>query len=122
MKTNALRRAAPVFALSALTAALMAACGSNVGNGDAAIAPAPAQKTALLASVVTSSFGLTSDANFFTIDTGGGLVFKVRRLDNGASTQSAGDIASMVYNDVPRPAYAVPTRTRRIPRSRCSST
>lgn len=47
-----------------------------------------------------SSFGLTSDANFYTVDTGAGLVFKIRRLDNGVSTQSAGDIASMVYNGV----------------------
>jgi rhamnogalacturonan endolyase len=47
-----------------------------------------------------SSFGLTSDANFYTIDTGAGLVFKIRRLDNGVSTQSAGDIASMIYNGV----------------------
>ncbi len=46
------------------------------------------------------TFGLTSDANFYTIDTGAGLVFKVRRTDNGSSTQSAGDIASMVYNGV----------------------
>ncbi|KQV81085.1 hypothetical protein ASD15_12595 [Massilia sp. Root351] len=47
-----------------------------------------------------SSFGLSADANFYTIDTGAGLVFKIRRLDNGVSTQSAGDIASMVYNGV----------------------
>ncbi|WP_377705604.1 rhamnogalacturonan lyase B N-terminal domain-containing protein [Pseudoduganella sp. UC29_71] len=47
-----------------------------------------------------SSFGLSSDANFYTVDTGAGLVFKIRRLDNGVSTQSAGDIASMVYNGV----------------------
>ncbi len=46
------------------------------------------------------TFGLTADANFYTIDTGAGLVFKVRRLDNGVSTQSAGDIASMIYNGV----------------------
>ena len=29
-----------------------------------------------------------------------GLVFKIRRTDNGVSTQSAGDIASLVYNGV----------------------
>lgn len=47
-----------------------------------------------------AAFGLTSDANFYTVDTGAGLVFKVRRTDNGSSTQSAGDIASLVYNGV----------------------
>jgi rhamnogalacturonan endolyase len=46
------------------------------------------------------TFGLTSDANFYTVDTGAGLVFKVRRTDNGSSTQSAGDISSMIYNGV----------------------
>lgn len=100
MKSNLLRRAAPIFAVWTMIAASMAACGGSVGNTGTTIPPAPAQKPALLATVVTSSFGLTSDANFFTIDTGGGLVFKIRRLDNGASTQSAGDIASMVYNGV----------------------
>jgi rhamnogalacturonan endolyase len=47
-----------------------------------------------------SSFGLTSDSNFFTVNTGAGLVFKVRRVDNGSSTQSVGDLASIVYNGV----------------------
>jgi rhamnogalacturonan endolyase len=95
MNSNTLRRAAPVFALSTLMAAL-AACGGS----DSAIPLAQPQKPALAATVVTSSFGLTSDVNFFTIDTGSGLVFKIRRTDNGVSTQSAGDIASMVYNGV----------------------
>jgi len=47
-----------------------------------------------------ADFGLTEDSNFYTIDTGAGLVFKIRRTDNGVSTQSAGDIASMIYNGV----------------------
>ncbi|MDQ3812641.1 MAG: polysaccharide lyase family protein, partial [Armatimonadota bacterium] len=47
-----------------------------------------------------AAFGLTSDTNFYTVDTGAGLVFKVRRTDNGSSTQSAGEIASLVYNGV----------------------
>ncbi|MEK8033143.1 rhamnogalacturonan lyase B N-terminal domain-containing protein [Ideonella sp. DXS29W] len=45
-------------------------------------------------------FGLTADATYFTIDTGGGLVFKIRRVDYGSNTQSPGDIASMVYQGV----------------------
>ena len=47
-----------------------------------------------------AAFGLTSDSNFYTVDTGAGLVFQVRRTDNGSNTQSAGDIASLVYNGV----------------------
>ncbi len=47
-----------------------------------------------------AAFGLTSETNFYTVDTGAGLVFKIRRTDNGVSTQSAGDIASLVYNGV----------------------
>jgi rhamnogalacturonan endolyase len=49
---------------------------------------------------VASTFGLKADTNYFTVDTGAGLVFKVRRMDNGSHTQSIGDIASMVYNGV----------------------
>jgi rhamnogalacturonan endolyase len=51
-------------------------------------------------SVVHGAFGLTSDTSFYTVDTGADLVFKVRRTDNGVSTQSAGDLASLVYNGV----------------------
>ena len=93
MKLNKLLSAAALFALSTL----LSGCGTNDAD-----APPAAQKTALLATTVASAatFGLTSDTNFYTIDTGAGLVFKVRRLDNGVSTQSAGDIASMVYNGV----------------------
>lgn len=54
----------------------------------------------LLSRPARAAFGLTSDSNYYTVDTGAGLVFKVRRTDNGVSTQSAGDIASLVYNGV----------------------
>ncbi|HEY0073711.1 MAG TPA: rhamnogalacturonan lyase B N-terminal domain-containing protein [Abditibacteriaceae bacterium] len=54
----------------------------------------------LLPSKAYAAFGLTADSNFYTVDTGGGLVFKVRRTDNGSSTHSAGDIASLFYNGV----------------------
>jgi len=47
-----------------------------------------------------AAFGLSSTTDFYTVDTGAGLVFKVRRTDNGSSTQSAGDISSLVYNGV----------------------
>ncbi len=47
-----------------------------------------------------AAFGLTTAASYYKVDTGAGLVFKVRRTDNGSSTQSAGDIMSLVYNGV----------------------
>ncbi|MFG6455247.1 rhamnogalacturonan lyase B N-terminal domain-containing protein [Roseateles sp. BYS96W] len=36
----------------------------------------------------------------YQVDTGGGLVFKVRAYDNGVSTQSKGDLTSILYNGV----------------------
>jgi rhamnogalacturonan endolyase len=93
MKVIGLRTATALLALSAL----MSGCGGDTNSS----APPAAQKTAVLAEVVNAAtFGLTTETNFYTIDTGAGLVFKVRRTDNGVSTQSAGDIASMVYNGV----------------------
>ncbi len=43
----------------------------------------------------------------YVINTDAGLVFRVRGYDNGASTTSAGDISSMVFNGV---EYADPAR------------
>jgi rhamnogalacturonan endolyase len=82
-------------------AALVTLSGLASGCGVDANAPADTPKLATAASVTAiSPFGLTSDPTYFTIDTGAGLVFKIRRTDNGSSTQSAGDIASMVYKGV----------------------
>jgi rhamnogalacturonan endolyase len=50
--------------------------------------------------VALADFGLTTTDKFYTVDTGAGLVFKIRRVDLGVSTQSPGDIASLVYNGV----------------------
>jgi rhamnogalacturonan endolyase len=86
-------------AAAALLCVLATGCGGNAG-GDAGSGAAAGPDRMLATVAAVSSFGLTQDANFYTIDTGAGLVFKVRRLDNGVSTQSAGDIASMVYNGV----------------------
>ncbi|MFG6430473.1 rhamnogalacturonan lyase B N-terminal domain-containing protein [Roseateles sp. LYH14W] len=36
----------------------------------------------------------------YEVDTNAGLVFKIRAYDNGVSTQSAGDISSLLYNGV----------------------
>jgi len=47
-----------------------------------------------------AAFGLSTATDSYTVDTGANLVFKVRRTDNGSSTQSAGDIMSLVYNGV----------------------
>ena len=63
-----------------------------------AVAGTPA--VAVATPLAASSFGLSVDANFYTVDTGANLVFKIRRTDNGSSTQSAGDIASLIYNHV----------------------
>ncbi|MFM1770347.1 MAG: hypothetical protein RJA22_2876 [Verrucomicrobiota bacterium] len=46
------------------------------------------------------AFGLSSTADTYTVDTGAGLVFQVRRTDNGVSTQSAGDLMSLAWNGV----------------------
>jgi rhamnogalacturonan endolyase len=47
-----------------------------------------------------AAFGLTTVTDYYTVDTGAGLVFKVRRTDNGSSTQSPGDIMSLKYNGI----------------------
>lgn len=47
-----------------------------------------------------SEFGLVTDNEFFTIKNGENLIFKVRRQDYGSSTQSPGDIASLIYKGV----------------------
>ncbi|HEU5071356.1 MAG TPA: rhamnogalacturonan lyase B N-terminal domain-containing protein [Verrucomicrobiae bacterium] len=54
----------------------------------------------LISGEVRAAFGLTTAADYYQVDTGAGLVFKVRRTDNGSSTQSAGDLMSLVYNGV----------------------
>ncbi|AJQ92578.1 hypothetical Protein YC6258_00528 [Gynuella sunshinyii YC6258] len=55
---------------------------------------------AFLPTLALADFGLSSSTDFYTVDTGAGLTFKVRRTDNGVSTQSAGDIASLKYYGV----------------------
>lgn len=89
--------------LRALTGAaaltLLAGCGggsADTSNNN----PNRLSAETVVSAAAAESFGLTEDANFYTVDTGAGLVFKIRRTDNGVSTQSAGDIASMVYNGV----------------------
>jgi rhamnogalacturonan endolyase len=54
----------------------------------------------LAANQAQAAFGLTTTTDFYTVDTGAGLVFSVRRTDSGSSTQSAGDISSLKWNGV----------------------
>ncbi len=49
---------------------------------------------------VYASFSLTSNANYYTVDTNAGVVFSIRRTDNGSSTQSPGDLASLKIHGV----------------------
>jgi len=50
--------------------------------------------------VAASSFGLSKDAISITVDTGAGLVFKIRCPDAGGSSKGAGDIVSMRWHGV----------------------
>lgn len=77
---------------------LLAGCGG--GSADTTTNANRLSAETVVSAAAAESFGLTEDANFYTVDTGAGLVFKIRRTDNGVSTQSAGDIASMIYNGV----------------------
>ena len=79
---------------------LLAGCGGGSADTATTTANRLSAETVVSATDAAATFGLTEDANFYTVDTGAGLVFKIRRTDNGVSTQSAGDIASMVYNGV----------------------
>lgn len=79
---------------------LLAGCGGSASDTGNTTTPAARTLASTVSSTDAASFGLTQDANFYTVDTGAGLVFKIRRTDNGVSTQSAGDIASMIYNGV----------------------
>jgi len=58
----------------------------------------------ILAGVRTwGAFGLTTATDYYTVDTGAGLVFKVRRVEEAGAnpnTISIGDIRSLVYNGV----------------------
>lgn len=79
--------------ICAAAVALVAAAGCG-GPGNTASTAAPqTQPTKLLASLVTSSFGATLASGIITVDSGAGLVFKVR--------QTSGDIISIKYNGGP---------------------
>jgi rhamnogalacturonan endolyase len=79
--------------LCAAAVALVAAAGCGGAGDTASIAAPQTQPTKLLASLVTSSFGATLASGIITVDSGAGLVFKVR--------QTSGDIISIKYNGGP---------------------
>jgi len=88
------------FWVSCILLGLLAGCGGSDGSKSTQTGSTLTAAVPPVQAPPASSFGLTSDTNFYTVDTGAGLVFKIRRLDNGVSTQSAGDIASLIYNGV----------------------
>lgn len=47
-----------------------------------------------------AAFGLSTSNDFYTVDTDAGVVFSIRRTDNGSSTQSPGDLASLVIDGI----------------------
>ncbi|MEI8631230.1 rhamnogalacturonan lyase B N-terminal domain-containing protein [Vibrio sp. PP-XX7] len=51
--------------------------------------------TASLLIMPKQVFHSRMSGEFYTVDTNAGVVFSIRRTDNGKSTQSAGDIASL---------------------------
>ncbi|WP_021019561.1 rhamnogalacturonan lyase B N-terminal domain-containing protein [Vibrio gazogenes] len=47
-----------------------------------------------------AAFRLITSQDFYTVDTNAGVVFSIRRVDRGVSTQSPGDLASLKINGV----------------------
>jgi len=78
----------PLIQFSWLLLILLVGCGGG-GGGTAHAAPSS-----------PSNFGLSSDGQTYTVDTGANLVFKVRRQNSVASGRGVGDIISMRYNGV----------------------
>ncbi|MBW8832558.1 MAG: hypothetical protein JF606_24790 [Burkholderiales bacterium] len=77
-----------LFRIGLLLLALVAGCGgSSSGTAQASLG-------------ANSNFGLSSDAEVYTVDTGAGLVFKVRRHNSDGSSKRLGDISSLVYQGV----------------------
>ena len=54
----------------------------------------------LAPSASQAAFGLTTTTDLYTVDTGGGLVFSIRRTDPANNTQAMGDISSLKFNGV----------------------
>lgn len=62
--------------------------------------PPPAPESSIAPVHRTQSFGLQSTDDAFTVDTGAGLVFTVRRRAPDGTTKGAGDIVSVIYRGV----------------------
>mgnify|MGYP000280103379 CR=1 FL=1 len=54
----------------------------------------------IFAQQANAAFSLNTSTDFYTVDTNAGVVFSIRRTDNGSSTQSPGDLASLKINGV----------------------
>lgn len=64
--------------------------------------------------VASAAFGLVSTADYYQVDTGGGLVFKVRRVEEAGvnpNTVSVGDIRSLIFDGI---EYQDPSRGTQI--------
>jgi len=83
------------IAVSASLLVMLIGCGGGSGNAQPL---APASGTSASPASPASTFGLASDAGTFTVDTGAGLVFKVRRHNSDAGSKGLGDIISLVYH------------------------
>lgn len=91
-----MRSTVPVWFTGALAAGLLAACGGGdtvPSSSASASAPRLFATSGSANADVTSSFGVTEAAGYLTVDSGAGLVFKVR--------QSNGDITSIRYKGGP---------------------
>jgi rhamnogalacturonan endolyase len=73
-----------------LATGILAACGGDAGTTDRA-ASAPRMLATLTSAA--STFGVTNDGTYLTVDTGAGLVFKVK--------EAGGDITSIRYKGGP---------------------
>jgi rhamnogalacturonan endolyase len=82
-----MRRQLPVWFVSLIASSLLVACGGATSDN-----PSPTPRL-LADSVVASSFGVTEANGYLTVDTGAGLVFKVK--------QAGGDITSIRYKGGP---------------------
>lgn len=86
------------FFIAANTSLLVMLIGCGGGSGNAQPLASAGNGNSTGTASPASSFGIASDATAFTVDTGAGLVFKVRRHNSDGSTKGLGDLISLVYH------------------------
>ncbi|MBW8846804.1 MAG: hypothetical protein JF607_17710 [Burkholderiales bacterium] len=80
---------------------ILGRCLRRLGAAAFALLAMATATPALAAFSLTTLYDSGSAAKLqYQVDTGGGLVFKVMAYDNGVSTQSKGDLSSILYNGV----------------------